>query len=122
MNALASDGVTEEGGSRQVAAPRRNLATKIRKTNSRMTLADVIGTPDTWADYAAKRDGTRVNMRGACISEFAASQGSLSVATCGGEYGPTFAVFFIEDPELRKRAMKVLKVGLNVNVAVRLSI
>jgi hypothetical protein len=100
---------------------------QIHNTSLRTTLADVIGTPDSWPDYAARRDGTRVSMRGACISEFGTSElgasgGGLAIATSGGDDGPTLAVFFVEDAELRRRAMKVLKVGMNVNVAVRLSI
>ena len=94
----------------------------ISKAALRTTLADVIGMPETWPDYSAKRDGARANMRGACISEFAASDGSLAISTCGGVDGPTLAVFFVEDPELLERATKVLKVGMNVNAAVLLAI
>lgn len=94
----------------------------ISKVTLRTTLADVIGMPDTWPDYSAKRDGAHANMRGASISEFAASNGSLTMATSGGADGPTLAVFFVEDADLLKRAMKVLEVGMNVNAAVLLPI
>ena len=86
------------------------------------TLGDVIGAPGTWRDLSAKRDGACANMRGAVISEFAASDGSLAIATSEGVDGPTLSVFFVEDPDLLRRATKVLKVGLNVNAAVLLPI
>jgi hypothetical protein len=94
----------------------------VSRVTLRTTLADVIGVPETWPDYTAKRDGARANMRGACISEFAASDGSLAISTEGGVDGPTLSVFFVEDPDLLERATKVLQVGMNVNAAVLLAI
>jgi hypothetical protein len=88
----------------------------------RMTLADVIGMPNTWPNYAWRNDGQRVDMHGARISEVAASHDELLIATVGSVGGRTFSVFQIEDRKLLKRAMKVLKAGLNVDVAARLAI
>jgi len=88
----------------------------------RMTLADVIGMPHTWPDYALGNEGKRVDMHGARISDFATSHDEILIATVGSVGGRTYSVFQIEDRRLRNRAMKVLKVGLNVNVAARRSI
>jgi hypothetical protein len=88
----------------------------------RMTLADVIGMPNTWPNYACRNEGRRVDMHGARISEVAASHDELLIATVGSVGGRTYSVFQIDDRRLLKRAMKVLKVGLSVDVAARLAI
>jgi len=88
----------------------------------RMTLADVIGMPNTWPNYAWRNEGKPVDMRGARISEVAASNDEILIATVGSVGGRTYSVFQIEDRKLLKRAMKVLKAGLNVDVAARLAI
>jgi len=88
----------------------------------RMTLADVIGMPNTWPHYARKDEGKRVDMHGARIAEVAASRDEILIATVGSVGGRTYSVFQIEDRKLLKRAMKVLKVGLSVDVAARLAI
>jgi hypothetical protein len=86
------------------------------------TLADVIGPPSTWPDYSWNREGKRANMRGACISEFAESHDGIAIATSGGIDGPTYTAFFIEDLNLKKRVMRVLRVGLSVHIAAKLPV
>ena len=88
----------------------------------KLTLADVIGTPDTWPDYSRRSNGKRIDMRRARISEFASSDCGIIIATRGSVDGPTYTEVFVESRQLRRRALKVLKVGLNVNAAVRLAI
>jgi hypothetical protein len=88
----------------------------------RMTLADVIGMPNTWPNYTWKNEGRCVDMHGARIAEVAASHDELLIATVGSNGGRTYSVFQIEDRKILRRAMKVLKVGLNVHVAARLAI
>ena len=61
------------------------LSRRVRTT----TLADVIGSPDTWADFSIQRDGQPADMRRARISEFSAYPQGIAIATSGGRDGPT---------------------------------
>jgi hypothetical protein len=86
------------------------------------TLRDVLGPPETWPDHSAFRDLVRRDMRGAVIRAVEAREGAISVSTEGAACGPTFTRFVIEDPDIRERALRVLRLGLEVHSAVELAI
>jgi len=59
---------------------------------------------------------------GAWIGEVVVSADGLAISTRGAASGPTYSVFRIEDRELKRRAPRVLKTGMNVNAACLLAI
>lgn len=86
------------------------------------TLGDVLGPPETWPNYSRFRDFTRRDMQGAVICAVEVHDAEIAVSTQGAACGPTYSVFVVDDPELRERAMRVLRLGLDVHAAVELAI
>jgi hypothetical protein len=85
-------------------------------------LGDVLGPPETWPNFSRFRDFTRRDMQGAVISAVETRDAEIVVSTQGGISGPTYSVFRVADPDLRERAMRVLRLGLEVHSAVDLAI
>jgi hypothetical protein len=86
------------------------------------TLGDVLGPPETWPNHSQFRDFVRRDMSGAVISAVDARENGIAVSTDGAACGPTFTMFVIDDPDIRERAMRVLRLGLEVHSAVQLAI
>lgn len=86
------------------------------------TLGDVLGPPETWPNHSQFRDFVRRDMSGAVISAVEARENGIAVSTDGAACGPTFTMFVIDDPEIRERAMRVLRLGLEVHAAAELAI
>ena len=74
-----------------------------------MRLGDVLGPPETWPNHSQFRDFVRRDMSGAVISAVDVRENGIAVSTDGAACGPTFTMFVIDDPEIRERAMRVLK-------------
>ena len=87
-----------------------------------MTLRDLLGPPETWPNHSQFRDFVRRDMSGAVISSVEVRENGIAVSTDGAACGPTFTLFVIDDPAIRERAMRVLKLGLEVHSAVELAI
>ena len=86
------------------------------------TLRDVLGAPETWPNHSHIRDFVRRDMTGAVISDVEVRENGIAVATQGATCGPTFTLFIIEDPDIRQRAVRVLRLGLEVHAAADLAI
>ena len=86
------------------------------------TLRDVLGPPETWPNHSQFRDFVRRDMSGAVISAVEVRENGIAVSTDGASCGPTFTMFVIDDPVIRERAMRVLKLGLEVHSAVEMAI
>jgi len=79
------------------------------------TVRDVLGEPESWPN-SMNVDGQQIpNMNGATIWDVIASGNELAVQTKGAACGPTFSVFIIEDPDLRERTVRALKLGAPVS-------
>ena len=85
------------------------------------TVEDILGAPESWRNYySANRDPCV--MEGAVITELLASEDGIAITTQGSECGETYTAFWVPDPEIRTRALRVLSVGMDVHTAVRLAI
>ncbi len=86
------------------------------------TVRDVIGEPESWSNcMRGDREGIR-NMAGATISEVITLGQEVAVHTKGASCGDTFSVFVIEDPEVRERTVRALRLGAEVHDAVAAAI
>jgi hypothetical protein len=56
------------------------------------------------------------------ISDIVVSADGLAISTRGAASRPTYSVFRIEDRDLKRRAARVLKTGMNVDAVCRLAI
>ena len=61
-------------------------------------------------------------MQGAKISDVMVEGSEVAVYTEGGPCGDTLSVFTVDDPELRERTVRALKVGDRVHDAVAATI
>lgn len=91
------------------------------KTN-RTTIGDVLGPPDTWPDFSFSGTSMQADMGGAWISEVVVSTDGLAISTRGAASGPTYSVFRVQDRDLKRRAARALRTGMNVNAACQLTI
>jgi hypothetical protein len=64
----------------------------------------------------------QADMGGAWISEVVVTTDGLAISTRGAASGPTYSVFRIEDRDLKRRAARVLKTGMNVDAVCVLAI
>jgi hypothetical protein len=85
-------------------------------------LGDLLGPPESWPNHSQFRDFVRRDMSGAVISAVELRENGIAVSTDGAVCGPTFTMFPIEDPDIRERALRVLRLGLEVHAAVELAI
>jgi hypothetical protein len=88
----------------------------------RTTIGDVLGLPNTWPDFSFSGTSMQADMGGAWISEIVVSEDGLAISTRGAASGPTYSEFRIEDRDLKRRAARVLKTGMNVDAVCRLAI
>jgi hypothetical protein len=88
----------------------------------RTTIGDVLGLPNTWPDFSFSGTSMQADVGGAWISEIVVSEDGLAISTRGAASGPTYSVFRIEDRDLKRRAARVLKTGMNVDAVCRLAI
>jgi hypothetical protein len=89
---------------------------------TRTTIGDVLGHPDTWPDFSFSGTTMQADMAGAWISGVLVSTDGLAISTRGAAGGPTYSVFRVEDRDLKRRAARVLRTGMNVDAAWRLAI
>jgi hypothetical protein len=89
---------------------------------TRTTIGDVLGHPDTWPDFSFFGTSMHADMSGAWISDVAVSVEGLAISTRGAASGPTYSVFPVEDRDLRRRAARVLRTGMTVAAACRLTL
>jgi hypothetical protein len=89
---------------------------------SRTTIGDVLGLPNTWPDFSFSGTSMQADMGGAWISEVVVTTDGLAISTRGAASGPTYSVFRIEDRDLKRRAARVLKTGMNVDAVCVLAI
>lgn len=61
-------------------------------------------------------------MGGAWISKVPVSDDGPAISTRDAASGPTYSVFRVEDPGLKRRAARALKIGMKVDVACLLAI
>ncbi len=85
------------------------------------TVGDVIGEPETWPFYLRGERIAQPDMRGVKIASVIAAGNHIEVRTFG-PLGPNFAMFVIEDEELRRRIVRAVLPGMDVHVAVALPI
>jgi hypothetical protein len=64
----------------------------------------------------------QADMGGAWISKVVVSNDGLAISTRGAASGPTYSVFRVEDRDLKRRAARVLRTGMNVDAACLLAI
>ena len=64
----------------------------------------------------------QADMGGAWISKVVVSTDGLAISTRGAASGPTYSMFRIEDQDLKRRAARVLRPGMNVDAACLLAI
>jgi hypothetical protein len=88
----------------------------------RTTIGDVLGLPNTWPDFSFSGTSMQADVGGAWISEIVVSEDGLAISTRGAASGPTYSVFRIEDRDLKRRAARVLKTGMNADAVCRLAI
>jgi hypothetical protein len=88
----------------------------------RTTIGDVLGLPNTWPDFSFSGTSMQADVGGAWISEIVVSEDGLAISTRGAASGLTYSVFRIEDRDLKRRAARVLKTGMNVDAVCRLAI
>jgi hypothetical protein len=88
----------------------------------RTTIGDVLGLPNTWPDFSFSGTSMQADMGGAWISEVVVTTDGLAISTRGAASGPTYSVFRIEDRDLKRRAARVLKTGMNVDAVCVLAI
>lgn len=94
------------------------------------TVRDVLGEPESWPHYGLdsdrkRADGTlptKADMSDAIITAVNVHGNTLSISTSCARCGITSSVFFIDDPDLRRRLVRVLTVGMRVDQAVAASI
>jgi len=86
------------------------------------TIGDVLGLPNTWPDFSFSGTSMQADMGGAWISEVVVSNDGLAISTRGAASGPTYSVFRVEDRDLKRRAARVLRTGMNVDAACLLAI
>ena len=89
---------------------------------TRTTIGDVLGLPNTWPDFSFSGTSMQADMSGAWISEVVVSTDGIAISTRGAASGPTHSVFRIENRDLKRRAARVLRTGMNVDAACLLSI
>jgi hypothetical protein len=89
---------------------------------TRKTIGDVLGLPNTWPDFSFSGTSMQADMGGAWISEVVVTTDGLAISTRGAASGPTYSVFRIEDRDLKRRAARVLKTGMNVDAVCVLAI
>jgi hypothetical protein len=89
---------------------------------TRKTIGDVLGFPNTWPDFSFSGTSMQADMGGAWISEVVVTTDGLAISTRGAASGPTYSVFRIEDRDLKRRAARVLKTGMNVDAVCVLAI
>lgn len=89
---------------------------------TRTTIGDVLGLPNTWPDFSFSGTSMQADMRGAWISQVVVSTDSLAISTRGAASGPTYSVFRVEDRDLKRRAARVLRSGMNVDAACQLTL
>lgn len=89
---------------------------------TRTTIGDVLGLPDTWPDYSFSGTTMHADTCGAWISKVLVSVDGLAISTRGAACGPTYSVFRIENQDLKRRAARVLRTGMNVDAACLLAI
>ena len=89
---------------------------------TRTTIGDVLGLPGTWPDFSFSGTNRQADMGGAWISKVVVSDDGLAIATRGAASGPTYSVFRVEDRDLKRRAARVLRTGMNVDAACLLAI
>lgn len=82
-----------------------------------MNVRDVIGEPETWPNHLHVAGEGPTDIRGATISQVFTAGTDIAVCTEGGACGATFAVFAVEDKELRDRVERALRLGLDVHEA-----
>lgn len=87
-----------------------------------MTIGDVLGLPDTWPDFSFSGTNMQHDMGGAWISKILISTDGLAISTRGAACGPTYSVFRVKDQDLKWRAARVLRTGINVAAACQLAI
>lgn len=87
-----------------------------------MTIGDVLGLPHTWPDFSFSGTSAQTDMRGAWISKVVVSTDGLAISTRGAASGPTYSVFRVEDRDLKRRAARVLRTGMNVDAACQLAV
>ena len=88
----------------------------------RTTIGDVLGLPGTWPDFSFSGTNRQTDMGGAWISKVVVSDDGLAISTRGAASGPTYSVFRVEDRDLKRRAARVLRTGMNVDAACLLAI
>lgn len=89
---------------------------------TRTTIGDILGLPNTWPDFSYSGTSMQADMGGAWISEVVVSTDGLAISTRGAASGPTYSVFRVEDRDLKRRAARVLRTGMNVDAACRLTL
>jgi hypothetical protein len=89
---------------------------------TRTTIGDVLGLPGTWPDFSFSGTNMQADMGGAWISKVVVSNDGLAISTRGAASGPTYSVFRVEDRDLKRRAARVLRTGMNVDAACLLAI
>lgn len=89
---------------------------------TRTTIGDVIGLPGTWPDYSYSGTAMQADMDGAWISKVLVSAEGLAISTRGAACGPTYSVFRVENRDLKRRAARVLRIGMAVETACLLAI
>lgn len=89
---------------------------------TRTKVADVFGLPDTRPDFSFSGTSMQTGMSGARISEVVVSTDGLAISTRGGASGPTCSVFRVQYRDLKGRAARVLRIGMNVDEACHLTL
>ncbi len=89
---------------------------------TRTTIGDILGLPNTWPDFSYSGTSMQADVGGAWISEVVVSTDGLAISTRGAASGPTYSVFRVEDRDLKRRAARVLRTGMNVDAACRLTL
>ena len=90
------------------------------------TVGDVLGPPESWPHYGLdasrkRADGTlptQADMSDAVITAVNVHGNALSISTSCARCGITSSVFFVDDPDLRRRLIRVLTVGMRIDEAV----